>query len=391
MGVSVIKSVEIYSPEYLGKKDILLIDDKISRISNAINIDSLKQIFPDVDIFDAQNMICLPGIVDMHVHFNGAGGECSPQFRTPPLQLTDLTKAGITTAIGLLGTDGITRSLRDLYMKARALENEGMSTWIFTGSYQIPSPTITENISLDICMLEKVVGLKIAYSDHRSSNIGAKALIETLSASRVGGIVGGKSGKVMVHFGTPTTGLKKIKEIIEMTEIPLSQIIPTHLNRSQGLFNEAVLFGLAGGNVDLSAGISEKYHFRGAVKPSKAVAILIDKGVPLEQITMSSDGNGSMGVPKSDGSIQMLISPVKAMWEEFCDMVQQEGVNISDAISVVSTNPANTLNLPRKGKIKEDFDADLLLVSRNFKLHTVIAKGQKMVVNGDTIVKGVFE
>jgi beta-aspartyl-dipeptidase (metallo-type) len=88
------------------------------------------------------------------MHFNGAGGENKPEFRTPPAKLSELTRYGITTAVGLLGTDGITRSLHDLYMKARGLQNEGISTWIFTGSYQLPSPTITGSVLTDITMID---------------------------------------------------------------------------------------------------------------------------------------------------------------------------------------------------------------------------------------------
>jgi beta-aspartyl-dipeptidase (metallo-type) len=276
-------------------------------------------------------------------------------------------------------------------MKARGLQNEGISTWIWTGSYQIPSPTITGNVSRDIAMIDKVVGLKIAFSDHRSSHASEETLIQAIASSRIGGIVGGKSGKVMVHRGNPTDGLSKLREILSRTEIPLSQVIPTHLNRTEALFEESIIHGKAGGNIDITAGVSEKYHFGGTVKPSSAVSRLISSGVPIELISMSSDGNGSMAVPQADGTFKMLVSPVQAMYEEFTDMLK-EGVPCSDAIRVVSGNPAKALGLLSKGKVASGADADLLLISKeDFSLSAVWALGKKMVENDVAIVKGVFE
>lgn len=385
-----IKGAELYTPEYLGQQDILLLNGKIVKIAPVINQQTLVELFPELEVYEAQGLIAVPGIVDIHVHFNGAGGEGAPQFRTPPTQLSELTTAGITTAVGLLGTDGITRSLNDLYMKARALENEGLSTWIYTGSYQIPSPTFTDNLSLDIALIDKVVGLKIAFSDHRCSHPDNDSFAQAVSASRVGGIIGGKCGKVMIHMGTPANGLARISEILASTAIPLNQVIPTHLNRSEDVFNAATEYALAGGNVDVSAGVSEKYYFPGAVKPSVAIARFLAAGVPVGRITMSSDGNGVMTVFNEDGTSKMLVSPVKAMFEEFRDMIL-EGVPITDALRVVATNPSTLLALPNKGKIQVGFDADILLIDKDIKLQTVFARGQKMVDKNKVLIKGVFE
>lgn len=385
-----VKNAELYDPNPCGKMDLLCINGRISRIAPELNETHLRDIFPQLTVYDAQKLICIPGIVDIHVHFNGAGGEGAPQFRTPPTQLSELTRAGITTAVGLLGTDGVTRSLEDLYMKARALENEGLSTYIYTGSYQIPSPTITGSIPLDISVIDKVVGLKIAFADHRCSHPDAAIFAGTVSDARLGGIIGGKSGKVMIHMGTPPEGLAQLQKLIADTALPLAQLIPTHLNRSESVLQAAVQYALAGGNVDLSAGVSEKYYFPGAVKPSSAAKYLLDCGVELSRITMSSDGNGVMTVFNADGSSTMLVSPVKAMLEEFCDMLA-EGLTITQASSIVSANPAALLALTDKGRLCEGYAADLLLLDSDYNLRAVFAKGRQMVQGNTAIVKGVFE
>lgn len=389
--VTLIRHTSVYAPEAMGVRDILLVGKCIVKIAPSIDLASLLSVFPDMEVYEAEGCVAVPGFIDIHVHFNGAGGENIPEFRTPPAKLSELTRSGITSAVGLLGTDGITRSLNDLYMKARGLQNEGISTWMFTGSYQLPSPTITGSVLTDIAMIDKVVGLKIAYADHRSSQPDHVTLVKAVAESRVGGIVGGKSGKVMVHMGNSADGLLRIRRAFARTEVPITQIIPTHLNRSTEVFEAAIIHGKAGGNVDITSGVSEKAHFHGTVAPAKAIARLIESGVHVERITMSSDGYGSMTVLAPDGTYQAAVSPVSSLYEEFTNTLR-EGVPMTDAVRIVTQNPADSLTLQGKGSISEGMDADLLIIDeKGYSLKAVFAMGRKMVENGVAIVKGAFE
>jgi N-acetylglucosamine-6-phosphate deacetylase len=52
------------------------------------------------------------------------------------------------------------------------------------------------------------------------------------------------------------------------------------------------------------------------------------------------------------------------------------GCSLADAVAAASTNPARCLGLDdRKGHIRPGYDADLLLVDEDLKLHTVIKNG----------------
>lgn len=392
MTVTLIRQARVYAPDDLGLKDILCVGKTVAKIAPSIDPAPVRAVFGDrLEIIEAEGCFCVPGIVDIHMHFNGAGGENRPEFRTPPTQLSELTRSGITTAIGLLGTDGVSRSLKDLYMKARGLQNEGLSTWIWTGSYQIPSPTITGHVPTDIAMIDKVLGLKMAYSDHRSSHPDDALLVKTIAESRVGGINGGKCGKVMCHMGNPPDGLERMRHALSGTAIPLNQVIPTHLNRSADVLDAAIEHGKAGGNVDITSALSELFHFVGAVKPSKAVVKLLDAGVPVQRISMSSDGNGSMTVPKEGGGFRTIVAPTKSMFQEFSAFLK-EGIPPGDAVRIVSTNPAEWLLLESKGRVREGADADLLLVRESdYSLRMVFAMGRKMVEDDVALVKGTFE
>ena len=61
-------------------------------------------------VLDAAGLIAAPGLVDLHVHVCGGGGESGPASRTPEAQLSELLNAGMTTVVGVLGTDSVSRS-----------------------------------------------------------------------------------------------------------------------------------------------------------------------------------------------------------------------------------------------------------------------------------------
>jgi len=393
MSFILIKRGEIYSPEYDGNKDILIANNKIFLIDQNITESALNSLDKNIKIIDASKCIVIPGFIDQHVHINGAGGEGGPQYRTPPIQLSELIKAGITSVIGLLGTDGFARSLKALLMKAKGLENEGISTWMYTGAYQYPSPTITGDILSDIMLIDKVIGVKIALSDHRSSHPIIDELTKVASEARVGGMLAGKVGIVHIHMGSEKIGLNPLFEIIKNTEIPIEQFGPTHLNRNEDLFKSAIEFGKMGGYVDLTAGLSREDKSSEEIKPSRAIRRLIKNGVSIERITMSTDGNGSM--PKFNEKKEitgMAVASVSSLYKEFIDIIKKEKMSVEDAIRITSTNIAKHLKLDQKGEIKEGKDADLIVLDKNtFQIKYVIAKGKIMMENEKIMKFGTFE
>ena len=68
-----IKNIDTYSPEHIGKKDILTTFDKIAYISEKIDLPSSN--FPETEIIDGSKLKAIPGIIDLHVHITGGGGE----------------------------------------------------------------------------------------------------------------------------------------------------------------------------------------------------------------------------------------------------------------------------------------------------------------------------
>ena len=391
--IKLIKNAEVYAPDYLGKKDVLLIGDKIAAIDNNISL-KLNGLVKVTEI-DGEWKKLVPGFIDSHVHLLGGGGDGGFVTRTPEATLSGLTTSGVTTVVGTLGTDGVTRDLISLLAKAKGLEEEGITAYIYAGSYRLPLKTITGEIMKDIMVIDKIIGIgEVAISDHRSSQPTFEEFLRAVSDARVAGMLSGKAGIINIHLGDGKRKIDMIRRAVDETEIPVTQFLPTHINRSPELFEECVLYAKDGGYVDFTG--SEDPDFweetDGEVRFSKGLKRLLDEGVNINNFTLSSDGQGSLPmfnekkefVGLGVGKSTCLIKAIK-------ECVFKEEIPLEIAIRAITSNPAKILKLNKKGKIEVNMDADLCLLDENLDVDTVIAKGKIMVENKKAVVFGMFE
>jgi beta-aspartyl-dipeptidase (metallo-type) len=383
-----IKNAHVYSPENKGKNDVLLAGGKIISIAPLIEAPAGLE----VKIIEAEGLILTPGFIDAHVHIAGAGGEGGPASRTPELQLSDMIKGGVTTVVGCLGTDGITRSVESVLMKVKSLRAEGVSAWMYTGSYQVPTPTITGDVARDIALIEEVIGVgEVAVSDHRSSLPTVEELGRIAAQARVAGMIGGKAGIVNIHMGDAKDPFRPLYKVVESSELTLRQFLPTHINRNEYIFEDAKTYALKG-YVDITTS-SYPYFPEYEIKPSSALRQLLDAGVPAEHITFTSDACGSLpGFDPVSGELVRLESGLPASnLTELRDAVLDEKIPLEIALQVLTSNPARILKLKHKGKIAAGCDADLLLLDQNFEIHSVLAMGAPLMENYQLLKKGTYE
>lgn len=383
------KNADVYTPDYIGRKDILVGGGKILAIAE--NLESPVGI--ECEVISAEGLKLIPGLIDAHVHIAGAGGEGGPSTRTPELQLSMLVEAGVTTVIGCLGTDGMTRTVESVLMKAKSLRAEGVSSWIYTGSYQIPTPTITGDVGRDIALIDEVIGVgEIALSDHRSSWPNTDELLRLVEHARVGGMLGGKAGIVNIHLGDQQEPFQPMYEVIERSNrmLKLTQFFPTHCNRNDYTLESAKEFAKKGGYVDITTS-SYPYFPEYEVKPSKCIPMLLEAGVPIERITFTSDACGSLpGFDENGNLVKLEMGLPSANFRELMDAVHQEGVPLEIAVKVLTSNPADILKLNQKGRIAVGKDADLVFID-NQRIYHVLALGKFMMKDAQILKKGSYE
>ena len=371
--LKLIRNVRLYSPE-AEPCDLLFAGPQIA----AVGGDHFYE--PLVKTFDAEGRVGVPGYFDQHVHVTGGGGEGGFIYKVPEITLKSIVEGGVTSLVGLLGTDGITRSVENLVSKVYALREQGVSAWCLTGSYDYPSPTLTGSVEKDIAFIDPVIGVKIAICDHRGPQITSEELIRLGAHARVAGLISGKAGVVHLHTGRMPGGLSVLFDAVAHCDLPITVFRPTHLGNC---FDDAIRFGKMGGYIDFTAGNAKKAAAQlaaafGQVDPSR--------------ISLSSDSNGSMPLwnEKKEmvgigvGKISMLHDVVRVL-------VKDLGFSIRDAVRPITINPARALGMKQKGDLAEGFDADLVLYDDDLSIDAVFAKGKPMMWDKEVLVKDIFE
>ena len=355
-----LKNIKCYSPVCLGRRDILIAGSRIYRIlpPERTQEDKLFE-----TIIDGTGLSAFPGLVDQHVHIIGGGGEEGFASRLPEISAEEIHAAGVTTLVGLLGADGSTRSLPALYAKAKALEAQGITTYIYAGSYAMPPVTFTGSIVKDLVLIDKVIGAgELAISDHRSSHPTLSDLTKLACNVHLGGLLGGKAGILHLHVGDGRDGLSLLFEMMRQTDLPVNMFIPTHTNRNPRLFSEAMDYCRAGGRIDLTAG-----EVAGIPVP-QAITKLIDADIDLTRVTVSSDSNGSTP-GGSPGKIGVL-------YEDLKNSIVQNRLEPEIVWPLFSENAAKVLGLfPKKGVLQEGSDADILITDRKYNPQMLFCRG----------------
>lgn len=374
-----IKNADVYAPEHLGTRDIFLAGGKIVAMAEKLDVP-----LPDLEVIDAAGYIVAPGLVDQHIHITGGGGEGGWHSRCPELVFSELVKAGVTTFLGVSGTDSMTRSVENLLAKVRGLKNEGASGWMWTSNYAYPVTTITKDVRTDMLAIPEVLGVKIALGDHRSSFPNQHEIMQILADVRVSGMLTGKTGFLHVHLGDFPYSFDIFDECVAQG-MPIKHIRPTHVARHPEVFRRACEFAKKGGFIDITTGGG---NYMGSA--ADAVRAALADGVPFDRITLSSDGHGSM--PRFNEAGEMVglgIGSIMCDIETIRELKDELGVE--KALPPMTKTVAGALGLETKGGIAVGKDADLLFLTKDFEPEWVFMMGKVAMRQGEVVMKGAFE
>lgn len=381
--ITLIKNANVYAPHSVGLKHVVVAHDKIVSITDAC---------PDIGIehatIDAQGCTLIPGFIDGHTHLTGGGGEAGFSTRVPPVPLSKFTSAGVTTAVGLLGTDDITRSTESLVAQVYALREEGFSAYCYTGGYHLPPTTLTGSVQRDIVFIEPVVGVgELAISDHRSSQPTLNELLKIASQAHVARLMTGKAGMLHLHLGDGKSGLSMIRDALEHAEIPPRTYNPTHINRQTFLFEEACDLAKKGCWVDVTAFESDGVGY----EPADALLRYMGQDLPQDKLTISSDGGGCLPYFEPDGSLKKMdFASSQSMTNVFYELLDN-GEDMAAILPFFTLNVAQLMNFHKKGRIEVGCDADILILDKHNRIEHVMAMGQWHVKHKQQLLKGTFE
>jgi len=387
---TLIQEAEVYSPEYLGVQDILFLGHKIMKMGESLE----NPAGFECNIVNASGKIVYPGVVDNHVHLIGADDGQGPMGRTQDLNWGDIVESGTTTVVGCLGSSLYVRSLHQLYIKTLELDMMGLSTYMYTGSFVIPPPTLTGEIRKDVYLIPKVIGLKTAISDTTTNHHTWRDLAAITAEVRYGAGIANKQAVTHVHVGRQKTRMDRIFELIDNTGLDPAVVIPTHINRrNPDVMEQSIEYTKMGGIVDLSSLMRKEEGTMTGLKPEYAVKRMLDEGAVLENMTMSSDGNVPQVILGKDGKrVGRYIAPLDLNRREVRDMANNGVCSFTDALRIMTSNVGKALGI-RKGRIVEGYDADIVIADsvEDMRIEKVYAKGQLLVDGGEALWRTHFQ
>jgi beta-aspartyl-dipeptidase (metallo-type) len=385
--LKLIKNADIYAPASLGIGHLVIGAEQILYAGSEL---------PDVDeillgeTIDLEGAPLIPGLIDCHVHVTGGGGEDGFSTQAPAVPLSRFTRNGVTSVVGLLGTDDLTRSTANLLARTRALREEGLSAWCWTGGYHVPPTTLTGSVGKDIVNVDCIIGLgELAISDHRSSQPSFDELARLASEVHVAGLLSRKAGVLHLHLGDGPRGLELVRRLLNETELPPRVFHPTHVNRRKELFEEACSLSRQKLSIDVTAFPVEEGE--DAWSAADAWEHYHEAACPASRLTISSDGGGCLPVFDDNGIMTKMDFATSAGLPDTLRELAVRGHGLDSILPSMTSNVAHLLKLKGKGRIAAGADADLVCLDAENRVRHVMARGQWMVQDHSPVVQGLFD
>lgn len=384
---TLLRNAHVFAPEDLGLRQVLVAAGRVLWIGTP---EDTAPSLPGLEIVDLGGKRLIPGLIDAHAHVTGGGGEGGFATRVPPVPLSAFTAAGVTTVVGVLGTDDLARSPGELLASVHALREQGLGAHCWCGGYHVPPVTLTGSVRGDIVYLDPVLGVgELAISDHRSSQPTFDEFVRIASECHVAGLMTGKAGVLHLHLGDGVRGLDLVRRALDETELPARVFHPTHVNRRKALFEEALALAQRGSTVDVTAFPVEDGE--DAWSAEDAWERYRAAGAPPERLTISSDAGGCLPTFDHEGRLcRMDVGASRALPQALRTLLAR-GHALDAVLPAFTSNVARLLRLAGKGVVAAGGVADLVVLDADGGIADVMAQGAWHVRDGAIVRRGLFE
>jgi beta-aspartyl-dipeptidase (metallo-type) len=360
--LTLIQNGEVYAPEPLGQRSILLTDGKIGKVGS-VDRAAVEALGLECEIIDATGCIVAPGLIDPHMHLLGGSGESGFSTQTPEFFVGEIVRFGITTVVGVLGVDTTMKTMAGLLAKVKALREDGLNAYCWTGGYNVPPTSILQSVREDIMFIEEVIGAgEIAISDLRGLDPTPHELARVATDCYVGGMLSSKAGVLHLHVGEGDSRLRPLRDTLDGFNVEPCWFYPTHVERTEKLMREAIDLAKKGVPIDVDT-VEEDFP--------KWLRFYRDHGGPPEMLTISTDAS---------------ITSPRLMWEQIRSCINEHGFAPEDVLRLATRNTSRILKLDKKGVIEKGRMGDLLILEKDtFEIVHVLSNGVFMVRDGNLV------
>jgi beta-aspartyl-dipeptidase (metallo-type) len=360
--IRLIENGDIYAPTPMGRQSLLLLNGRIAKIG-FVDRRNVEALGVEYEVVDASGCIVCPGLIDPHQHILGGSGERGFRSMTPEIFAEELASAGITSVVGCLGADITMKNMSGLVGKAKALREEGLGAFVWSGGYQVPPATLLHTIREDLLFVQEVIGVgEVAISDRRSMDPDPAELAKVVHEAREGGMLASKCGLTHFHVGDHAKRLSPLRDLIDNFAVDPSWLYATHVERSEELMVEAIELCKRGAHIDIDV-VEEDL--------SRWLRFYVHRGGDLSRLTVSSDA---------------AINSPRVLLEQLRVAIKQYKIPFEQAWALATANTARVLKLGQHGTLEVGKRGHfVILEAGSLDLVHVHAEGGWMVRDGSLL------
>lgn len=359
--LTLLKSGEVYTPRPLGLCDILMAGNRIIAMEKELRA---PKEFP-VNLVNCSGYKVFPGLVDPVFYPCDNSDTDNPDTLLPAKISGSAFRAGITSAIGSLGWNDITREPGTLLRKVQILRTNGLQCHAYTGGFSGQSSVLLKNSAADLAYVSDYVATGIiGVTDHRAGRLSAEMLSSFHANAESGATLGNKSPVVVYMPGEESQQYDdfflRIKRVIPMAK----HLMIAGVNRNKKLMESARKFGMTG-LINIAAYTGGFFEGE-AIEATKALKYFLRAGVPIKNISISSFAGIEQHKTRNHNIEQQYTAFYDAFYQSICD----QNIPTDIVTKIFSTNAARSLRLRNKGELYTGGPADILVATKdNLPVH----------------------